>query len=229
MGLYQKMHAVMCESEAISKEMIVGSGSFSYKAISEAAVLNEIKPLLKKHGLVIFPVAMKVIDRLDVFGTNKGDSSRLMTQITANYKIVDIDTGEFEILETVGNGVDTQDKASGKAITYGYKAMIQKTFCLFSGEDSDNDHSDTLTANQTKDTTKPKTTATKQPDKPTPVRVITPNEAVDFLSLCSQKGLDIKKIMAKYEVAELGTMAFDMFTKLVGNIEKLPDKVETNA
>ena len=39
----------------------------------------------------------------------------------AKYKIVDIDSGEFEILETVGYGVDSQDKASGKAMTYAYK------------------------------------------------------------------------------------------------------------
>lgn len=150
MGLYQKMHNVMVESEGLSKEMTVGFGQNSYKAVSEAAVLNTIKPLLKKHGLVLFPVSIQAIDRVDTFQTAKGESNRLMTQVIAKYKIVDIDTGEFEILETIGNGVDTQDKASGKALTYGYKALLQKSFCLFSGEDTDNEHSDDITKRNTK-------------------------------------------------------------------------------
>ena len=57
-SLYKKIHMVMVESEAIEKKMTVGEGKNSYKAVSEAAVLNAIKPLLKKHGLVMFPVGV---------------------------------------------------------------------------------------------------------------------------------------------------------------------------
>ena len=166
-GLYKKIHAVMCETEGIEKNLTVGFGGNSYKAVGEASVLNEIKPLLKKHGLVLFPIELDVNEKLDVFPTAKGDTSRLMTQIKAKYKIVDIDTGEFEILETIGNGVDTQDKASGKAMTYALKVLLQKTFMLFSGEDTDNEHSDAITDKNTapKASSKPNT-APKTPAKP---------------------------------------------------------------
>lgn len=166
-GLYKKIHAVMCETEGIEKNLTVGFGGNSYKAVGEASVLNEIKPLLKKHGLVLFPIELDVNEKLDVFPTAKGDTSRLMTQIKAKYKIVDIDTGEYEILETIGNGVDTQDKASGKAMTYALKVLLQKTFMLFSGEDTDNEHSDAITDKNTapKTSSKPNTSA-KPPTKP---------------------------------------------------------------
>lgn len=149
MGLHAKMHAIMMESEAIEKNLSVGFGSNSYKAVSEASVLNAIKPLLKKHKVILFPVKIEVKDMVDSFNTSKGESVRLMTQVKAQYKIVDVETGEFEILESIGNGVDTQDKASGKAMTYAYKALFQKTFCLFSGEDTDNEHSDDITERNT--------------------------------------------------------------------------------
>lgn len=149
MGLYQKIHAVMIDSEALDKSMTVGFGANSYKAISEASVLNLVKPLLKKHGLVIFPVSVHICEIKDIYNNAKGETTRLMSQVVATYKIVDIDTGEFELLATVGNGCDTQDKASGKALTYGYKALLQKTFCLFSGEDTDNTHSDAMDKQQT--------------------------------------------------------------------------------
>jgi len=139
MGLYEKIYNVMLQSKALEKDLSVGG---QYKAISEASVLNEIKPLLKEHKLVLFPI--------ESTATQNGK----ITQITAKYKIVDIESGEFEILATVGNGADSQDKGSGKAWTYAYKCLLQKTFCLFSGEDTDNTHSDDIEKQDTKVTTK---------------------------------------------------------------------------
>jgi hypothetical protein len=145
MSLYEKMYQVMCESEALEKSMTVGFGSNSYKAISEASVLNGVKPLLKKYKLILFPVKASIQEHVDSFPNSKGEtSSRLMSQVMAQYKIVDIESGESELLETVGNGSDPQDKGSGKAWTYAYKALLQKTFMLFSGEDTDNEHSDDI-------------------------------------------------------------------------------------
>ena len=141
MGLYSKMLAIMEDSEALSKDMQVGGGSFGYKAVSEATVLNLIKPLLKKHKVVIFPTSVQSEERHDTHMTKKGETTRLMTCINVQWKIVDTESGESDTLASIGNGADTQDKGSGKAFTYAYKAMLQKTFCLFSGEDTDNTHS----------------------------------------------------------------------------------------
>ena len=85
------------------------------------------------------------MEKFNEFQGKYGTTQRFMSVLHAKYKVVDIDTGEFEILETVGYGADSQDKGSGKAMTYAYKALIQKTFCLFSGEDIDNTHSDDIT------------------------------------------------------------------------------------
>ena len=151
-GLYPKIHAIMCESEAIKKDMTVGNESYnnSYKAVSEAAVLNEIKPLLKKYGVILLPIEVTSSESFLEFQNKKKETvQRFITDLKAKYKIIDIETGEFEILQTVGYGADSQDKASGKAMTYAYKALIQKTFCLFSGEDSDNEHSDDITRRNT--------------------------------------------------------------------------------
>lgn len=145
MSIYKKIHAIMCESEGIEKNLTVGDGKNSYKAVGEASVLNAIKPLLKKHGVVIFPIEVKIDESFQEYEGRYGTSQRFLSNLHAKYKIVDIETGESEMLETVGYGTDSQDKGSGKAMTYAYKALIQKTFCLFSGEDTDNEHSDDIT------------------------------------------------------------------------------------
>lgn len=150
MGLYQKIYSVMSETEGLKKELTVGYGKNSYNAVSESTVLNLIKPLFKKHGLIMFPVEAEITEHVMTYENNNGTSTRLMSQIVAKYKILDVESGEYEILATVGNGADPQDKGSGKAWTYAYKALLQKTFMLFSGEDTDTTHSDAITEKMTK-------------------------------------------------------------------------------
>lgn len=133
--LYQKLHEIMCETKAIEKNMTIEFKTSKYKAISESAILNEIKPLLKKYKVIILPAGVDI----------KQENN--LTTLNTTWKIVDIESGEFEIIAAPGNGSDSQDKGTGKAFTYAYKALLQKTFMLFSGEDTDNEHSDLITEN----------------------------------------------------------------------------------
>ena len=196
-NLYKKMHAVMSETKSLERDKEVGYGRNAYKAISESNVLNEIKPLFKKHGLIIFPISVDVVDRVDTFTTKDGESSRLMTQVIPKWKIVDVESGESEIITSIGNGVDTQDKASGKAMTYALKVALQKTFMLFSGEDSDNDFSDDITKSQTRQL--------KQSRKPEPN-----GKADDLAELAKMKGQDLGEIktmiIKKYNKANISDL-----------------------
>lgn len=148
--LYEKMYLVMCESEAIEKAMTVGSGKNSYRAVSEASMLNLVKPLFKKHGLIIFPVSgdikenVLVWEKTDSYKGTVANNLRAITELKVMYKIVDIESGESELLVGFGNGADPQDKGAGKSSTYSYKNCLSKTFMLFSGEDTDNQHSDDI-------------------------------------------------------------------------------------
>ena len=197
LNLYKKMFAVMEESESLEKSMLVGSGKNSYKAISEAVVLNNVKPLLKKHKLILFPIAAtlteNVHDYLDAYDSSK-HKTRMISQVMASYKIVDIETGEFEILGTVGNGADPQDKGSGKAWTYAYKALLQKTFMLFSGEDTDNTHSDDVMPKQTGE-------QSENTDKKVTV--------AELQAAMKEKGITDKQIAATYK-KETGKSCADL-------------------
>jgi hypothetical protein len=148
MSLYEKIYKVMNESEGLEKDLTVGSGASSYKAVGEKEVLNMLKPLFKKHKLIIFPVDGDISEHNSVFDTTYKEEvttkTRNVTQIKVKFKIVDVETGESEILMGFGNGADSQDKGSGKAFTYAFKTMLSKTFMLFSGEDTDNTHSDDI-------------------------------------------------------------------------------------
>jgi len=193
--LYQKLQLIMDESDALEKDQTVGYGNNKYKAVSEASVLNTVKKLLKAHKVIFLPIKVVRNDTKTEFATKNGDSVRLMTDVHVTFKVVDTESGQFELLETSGSGVDTQDKAVGKAMTYAYKILMQKTFMLFSGEDADVEHSDESTTNNTKP---------KQP------KYITDNEANLLAIKATEKKVSMKAILANYKINSLDKMTKEM-------------------
>lgn len=150
MNLYEKMFKVMEESEAVEKSMVVGSGNNSYKAVSEAAMLNLVKPLFKKYKLIIFPIngdineIVNVYNKTDTYKGTTVENQRAITQLKVTFRIMDTESKEFQDVVGFGNGADSQDKGAGKSFTYSLKNVLSKTFMLFSGEDTDNEHSDDI-------------------------------------------------------------------------------------
>ncbi|AHV96123.1 ERF family protein [Paenibacillus sabinae] len=125
MNLYQKISAVMKDVEYLSKDDAIEFKSTKYKAISEEKVTSTVRESLIRHGLVILPVEQ----------SHKREDT--LTTVDVKYKIVDIDTGQFEMLASSGTGADTQDKGVGKAMTYSYKYLLLRTFAIPTGEDPD--------------------------------------------------------------------------------------------
>lgn len=132
----------MSEVKYLKKDDKVGSGSYAYSAISEEKVTETIRTSLVKHGLVIFPVKQdhKRDDYTTVSTDEKGrtkESFNHLATVDVTYRIVDIDSGESIEVVSSGTGVDPQDKAVGKAMTYAYKYMLLRTFAIPTGEDPD--------------------------------------------------------------------------------------------
>lgn len=125
LSLYQKISKVMEDVRYLQKDDHISFGKTNYKAISEEKVTSKVRESLIKHGLVILPVEQQY-QRNGNLGI-----------VEVKYKIVDIDTGDSEILTSVGEGADSQDKASGKALTYSYKYLLLRTFAIPTGEDPD--------------------------------------------------------------------------------------------
>lgn len=181
MSLYEKIYNVMCDSAGLEKDLVVGSGSNSYKAVGEKEVLNMMKPLFKKYKLIIFPIDGDITEQNSIYdSTYKNEvttKTRNVTQLKVKFKIIDIESNESEIITGFGNGADSQDKGSGKAFTYAFKTALNKTFMLFSGEDTDNTHSDDIGKPEVKsDIDKPKGNNT-HPNKTEPPKTDSTDKA----------------------------------------------------
>lgn len=126
MNIYQKISAIMNDVQYLAKDDHVSFGSTSYKALSEEKVTSIMRQELLKHNLVVFPVEQAA--------SRTGN----ITHVDAKYRIVNVDNpDEFIEVVSCGDGADTQDKGSGKAMTYAFKYMWLRTFALPTGEDPD--------------------------------------------------------------------------------------------
>lgn len=124
-GLYQKMLAVYKAVDYLQKDDNVSYKNTNYKAISEEKVTSAVRKALVENNLIVFPIEQE----------HKKDGN--LTTVNVKYKIVDCETGEYEILVSSGTGVDTQDKGVGKAMTYAFKYLFLRTFAIPTGEDPD--------------------------------------------------------------------------------------------
>lgn len=149
--LTQAVIDVMNEIDGIEKAMTVGGPGNSYKGVSDRDVKIKIGRAMARHGLVLMPIKVTpktTIDRYpEVYnGRESGKwKQQVNTEVVTRYKLSHV-SGEFDILEGFGMGVDSQDKAAGKATTYAMKYTLLYLFLVPTGDidDSDRIHSDDI-------------------------------------------------------------------------------------
>ena len=135
MNIFQKINEVMKAIEYLTKDDKVEFGNTKYKAISEEKVTTAVRKELVKQGIVIIPI-MQESTVTELIKTDKSVNQR--ADVHTRYRIQNIDdVNDFIEVESNGSGVDTQDKAVGKAMTYAYKYMLLRTFAIPTGEDPD--------------------------------------------------------------------------------------------
>lgn len=135
MNIFQKINEVMKAIEYLTKDDKVEFGNTKYKAISEEKVTTAVRKELVKQGIVIIPI-MQESTVTELIRTDKSVNQR--ADVHTRYRIQNIDdVSDFIEVESNGSGVDTQDKAVGKAMTYAYKYMLLRTFAIPTGEDPD--------------------------------------------------------------------------------------------
>lgn len=145
-NLVKAIISVMQEVENIDKNMTVGSGGSAYKGVADKDVKLAVGKAMAKHGLVILPIGVKPETKVDrweettQFGTKTKQS--VFTEVTTKYLLLH-ESGESQIIEGLGHGVDPQDKAAGKATTYALKNVLLYTFLVPTGhiDDTDATHS----------------------------------------------------------------------------------------
>ena len=150
LNIYQKMLKATEQIGRVAKNLSVDMGKNSYKAVSEKDVLEAVKPIEIELGIYSYPLSRKVIET-NVLTTSKTynnetkESNQLFMRIETIYRFINVDNpSEYIDVTTYGDGVDSQDKAPGKAMTYADKYALLKAYKIETGDDPDKEASGEL-------------------------------------------------------------------------------------
>jgi len=151
LNLWQKLWMATAYMERVNKNLKIElGGTRSYKAVSEEVVLEAVKKIEYELRIYSYPMARTIVDR-DVLETEKeykGNitrSNQLFMRIETRYFFVNIDKPEESLqVMSYGDGIDSGDKASGKAMTYADKYALMKAYKIETGDDPDKEASPEL-------------------------------------------------------------------------------------
>lgn len=144
MNIYQKMAAITAELRTVAKNLTVETGNGNrYKAVSERDVIDAIKPLESKYGIYSYPrdrvvIESQTLESENTYNGNVTKKTTFFARIQTTYRFVNVDDPS-EYIETItfAEGIDPQDKGSGKAMTYGDKYALMKAYKISTGDDPD--------------------------------------------------------------------------------------------
>ena len=205
MNIYEKINEVMKRIEYLTKDDKVSFGTTNYKAISEEKVTTSVRKELVSVGIVIAPIE-QTMNVTELMRTDKSVNQR--ADVNVKYRIQNIeDVNDYIIVSSSGSGVDTQDKAIGKAMTYAYKYMLLRTFAIPTGEDPDKISSAETDAKIEKELNR------KLTDKE--IDILT--KTIAKYNLTDE---EVNKILTKYGYKELKDIDFGNYAKIGNEMSK---------
>lgn len=215
MNIYQKINEIMRRIEYLTKDDNIKYGNTQYKAITEEKVTTTVRKELVDLGVVILPVSQtKTITELA--RTDKGVVNQ-RADVDTRYRIINIDDPEdFVEVVSSGSGVDTQDKAIGKAMTYAYKYMLLRSLSIPTGEDPDKVSSEEID-DKMKKIEKAEPKKVKKTDK------IDTNKAAGLRQSIQNNNLDAKDVLQKYGYEEIEEITYEHYSEIVSELKAMAE------
>lgn len=195
MNIFEKIQAVSNEVRNVEKNLVVGTGNSSYKAVGDLDVLMKVKEAETKFRLVSIPVHQTLIksEIVRVIGSNGYEKITYADIVRMVVKIVNLDnTNETIEIESFGRGLDAGDKGFGKASTYARKYALLNAYKIATGEDPDQNKSEQQVA-LTKDEIRDKVINYMMQD------VNFCNSALSYYNLQKAEELDTRQINSLYK------------------------------
>lgn len=201
-NIFQKMADITNELGTVAKNLNVAvNKTASYKAVSEVDILNAVKPLEYKHGVYSYPHDTNIINQeIVTTKTQYGDKDNYFIRLERIYRFVNIeDKTDFIEVKSYGDGIDTGDKATGKAMTYADKYALMKAYKISTGDDPDKEASEE---------------EPKYQSKPQPISKATEKQIAMVKSLYSQEELDTMLKRMKKDIEDLSVQEASQMIKV---------------
>ena len=214
MNIYEKLLTITAELTKVAKNLQVGEGKYAYKAVGEADILASVRPLEEKYKVYSYPYKRTVLETGEL--ETKTGTKNLFLRIETIYRFVNVENpSEFVDITSYGDGVDSQDKSVGKAMTYSDKYALMKAYKIMTGEDPDQHYSEELKG---KTTTKPYTRQTAQAQSTPATPALATAEQLAYLNNLDQKLKDFA--LKKFNVDSLTKLTYEQAKYIIDSLKK---------
>lgn len=188
MDIYNAINKVMKDVGAIGKEDKNPQQGYKYRGID--AVMNALQPAMVKHGIFVVPDV--VSQTREERQTSRG-GNLIYSVVHVKYTFYAEDGSSIEA-SVVGEGMDSGDKASNKAMSAAFKYACFQTFCIPTEEMKDSEEES------------PEPVAKKN-------QPITDSHAAEIKSLLEEKDADVPKFLEYFKVASVEKLTEEQYVK----------------
>lgn len=191
MNIYETITAVMGEIGAVGKTSKNATQGFMFRGID--AVMNAINPALVKYKLFIVPEILE--QSREERQTVKGGT--LIYSICKVKYTFYAEDGTNISATVIGEGMDSGDKATNKAMSIAFKYACFQVFCIPTEEMVDPDK--------------------ESHDEVIPAK-ISPKEAEALASVLKEKNVNIEKTLAMYKVSSFRDLTTVQYADILGKV-----------
>ena len=202
MNIYESITKIMEEVPAIGKTKTNKTQGFKFRGIDD--VMNALQPLLSKNKVFIVP---EILEQIREERTTQKGGNLIYSICKIKYKFYAEDGSNIEAI-TIGEGMDSGDKATNKAMAIAMKYALFQVFCIPTEE-------------------------MKDPDSESPEESIRKDETI---SKIQEQSLDkaienrkiddetVLKVLEKYGYTSTSEIKMTDYKKIVDELSKLVQK-----
>lgn len=209
MNIYESITKIMEEVPAISKEKTNKTQGYKFRGIDD--VMNALQPLLAKNKVFIVP---QILEQSREERQSSKGGNLIYSICKIKYVFYAEDGSNIEAI-TIGEGMDSGDKATNKAMAIAMKYALFQVFCIPT-EEMGNDDPDKENPEVTK----------KENKQGLKEMTISQSQSRVIHSLMIQKGLNIEKeLMKNYGIDSTDKLTDSQYAQILKAIKDMPDKI----
>lgn len=200
MNIYQSITKIMEEVPSIGKTQRNKTQGFMYRGIDD--VMNALQPLLAKNKVFIVP---EILEQTREERTASKGGNLIYSICKIKYKFYAEDGSSVEAI-TIGEGMDSGDKATNKAMAIAMKYALFQVFCIPTDEMKDPD--------------------SETPEQSTKKSSVTDNkiseaDAKKVEAMMKEMGWNVEELLQKnYKISKTTDLTASQYVKILEAIKK---------
>lgn len=200
MNIYQSITKIMEEVPSIGKTQRNKTQGFMYRGIDD--VMNALQPLLAKNKVFIVP---EILEQTREERASSKGGNLIYSICKIKYKFYAEDGSSVEAI-TLGEGMDSGDKATNKAMAIAMKYALFQVFCIPTDEMKDPD--------------------SETPEQSTKKSSVTDNkiseaDAKKVEAMMKEMGWNVEELLQKnYKISKTTDLTASQYVKILEAIKK---------